>query len=287
MKSVYTMMLAIFLMGYPQLWANTKNAESNTEEDVRVMSWNILFNGWEKGKHPSWDKRIPGLVKILKKHRPDLVGLQEDGKEQVAYLTRALPGYSYLDRHQKKGGGLLIRTDAWNVIESGKIEIPGRRQASWALLESTRNSQRWLFYNAHFVHRSAKNSAGYRMDAAERIAKHMSGYAQDVVPVVFTGDFNALHDMPCMRYLAGGSGSPIQLINAFNSHHGADDPRGTWRGLGKDHHGERIDHILINKHAVVQDVEVVYYDELTGVWPSDHYPMLVTLSEALSDTGTK
>jgi endonuclease/exonuclease/phosphatase family metal-dependent hydrolase len=277
-KSVFVLILATFLMGCAHLWAEPKTVERETADDVRVMSWNILYKGWEKKGHASWKERVPSAVQILRKHQPDVVGLQEDSKDQVAYITKWLGDYTYLDPYKKRGGGLLIRTKAWRVIKSGKIPIPGKRHASWALLESTRNSERWLFYNAHFIHRTAENSAADRMKAAVQIAQHMARHAPYGVPVVMTGDFNALHDMPVMQYLGGDAGSPVQFSNAFNMIHGGDDPRGTWRGLGKEHHGERIDHILIDKHVTVQDVEIIYYDELSGAWPSDHYPVQAILS---------
>lgn len=241
------------------------------------MTWNILHKGWEKEGHASWRERAGGIVEILREHQPDVVGLQEDSKTQVDLLVNALSGYSYLDRHAKKGGGLLIRNEAWHVIESGKIAIPGGRRASWALLESRRNGARWLFYNAHLIHRTAPDSAAQRLEGARNITQHLLNRSSQDVPVVFTGDFNALPDMPVMRYLGGDAGSPVQFANAFTLVHGDDDPRATWRGLGKAHHGERIDHILVNAHVSVLDAEIIFYDDLSDPYPSDHYPLQTTL----------
>jgi len=283
----FALIVATFLTGCSNLWAEPKPVEREAAGDVRVMSWNILYRGWEKKGHALWEKRIPGVVQVLQKHRPDVVGLQEDSRQQVDYLTRALPDYSYLQPYKNKGGGLLIRTDAWDVIDSGKIPIPGKRHASWALLESTRNGERWLFYNAHFVHRSADNSAVVRMEAAKQVAEHMVRYAPAGVPVVMTGDFNALHDMPSMRYLAGDEGSPVKFSNAFNLIHGCDDPRGTFRGLSKKHHCERIDHILINQHVTVNNAEIIYYDYFSDVYPSDHYPVQAILRNDQQDDAKK
>ncbi len=273
-------------MGCICLWADTQSIERGTADEVRVMSWNILYKGWEKEGHAKWQERIPGVIEIIREHKPDVVGLQEESKQQAAAITGGLSGYSYLGAHQKKGGGLLIRTDAWRVIESGRIAIPGKRQASWALLESTRNGARWLFYNAHLIHRTAPGSAAQRMEGAKSIVDHIVRHAPAGVPVVFVGDFNALNDMPVMRYLAGEAGSPLKFSNAFAMIHGADDPRGTYRGLSKEQHCDRIDHILVNDHTKVTDAEIIFYDQLAGAWPSDHYPVHVTLSTAqVQDAG--
>lgn len=51
------------------------------------MTWNILHKGWEEKGHATWKQRIPGVVQILREHRPDVVGLQEDSKEQVAAIN--------------------------------------------------------------------------------------------------------------------------------------------------------------------------------------------------------
>jgi endonuclease/exonuclease/phosphatase family metal-dependent hydrolase len=276
----FVLILAAFQMGCAYLWADTQPVERETVGEVRVMTWNILRPQWAKEGHSSWKERGPSAVQILRKHQPDVVGLQEETPNQVASITNALPRYSYVKPHVSKGGGLLIRTEAWRVIKSGKIPIPGKRQASWALLESTRNSERWLFYNAHFRHDTdAFNSgAAARMEAATQVAEHMTRHAPAGVPVVMTGDFNALHDMPVMHYLGGDAGSPVKLSNAFNMIHGGDDPRGTFRGLSKEHHCDRIDHILINEQVTVHHAEILYYDELPGAYPSDHYPVQATLS---------
>ena len=274
MKAIF----AVLQMGCACLWADTQAGEHETAGDVRVMTWNILHQGWEKEGQPSWKERAPNVVRVLREQKPDVVGLQEDGRNQVAYITNALHGYSYIQPHVRKGGGLLIRTEAWEVIESGKIPIPGKRHASWALLKSTRNGACWLFYNAHLIHRTAPESAAARMEGAKSISQHMVRHAPAGVPVVFTGDFNALPDMPVMRYLAGDAGSPMAFSNTFDLLHGVDDPLGTWRGLGKEHHVDRIDHILINERVSVHHAEIIFYDDLSGAYPSDHYPLQVTLS---------
>lgn len=275
---VFAWIVAMLLVAGAPLWADTHCPEREAAGQVRVMTWNILHKGWEKEGHASWEKRASGVVRILREHQPDVVGLQEDSKKQAADIAKALGDYSYLDPYVKKGGGLLIRTEAWQVIKSGKIPIPGKRQASWAILEATQNKQRWMFYNAHFIHRSAENSAADRMDAARQIAKHIVQHAPNGAPVVFTGDFNARHEMPAMRYLEGEAGSPVKFSNAFNLIHAEDDPRGTFRGLSKEHHCDRIDHILINEPVTVHHAEILYYDELPSPYPSDHYPALATLS---------
>ena len=60
--------------------------------------------------------------------------------------------------------------------------------------------------------------------------------------------------------------------------HGGDDPRGTFRGLSRERHCDRIDHILINEHVTVLNAEIRYYDGLPGTYPSDHYPVQATLT---------
>lgn len=278
MKFSFAWVLALLHIGCVYSPEDTQAVEPKSVGDVRVMTWNILHKGWEKEGHASWKKRAPNAVRILREHRPDVVGLQEDSREQAAYIAGALPDYRYLDPHQKKGGGLLIRTAAWEVVQSGKILIPGQRRASWALLQSTRDGDRWLFYNAHLIHRTAPNSEAERMVAARRITEHMLRHAPKDVPVVFVGDFNALQDMPVMRYLSGEGDALLSFSNAFCLIYGSDDPRGTFRGLGQEHHGDRIDHILVNEHVNVLEAEIIYFDQLEGVYPSDHYPVQAALS---------
>jgi endonuclease/exonuclease/phosphatase family metal-dependent hydrolase len=246
-------------------------------EEVSVMTWNILRDEWAKGEHSSWNEREPNATSILGDHLPDLVGLQEETKDQVESITRALPSYSYLTPHHSHGGGLLIRKESWVVIESGKIQIPRGREASWAKLESSRSRQPWLFYNAHLMHRKAENSAADRMEAVKAIGEHVLRHAPHGIPVVMTGDFNSLHDEPALRYLTGDIESPVMFSNSFNLIHGANDARGTFRGLSIEHQCDRIDHILINNHVIVNVAEIINYDELQAPYPSDHYPVIAKL----------
>jgi endonuclease/exonuclease/phosphatase family metal-dependent hydrolase len=282
-SSALVLILTVFQVGCTHLWADKPSLENDTVSQVRVMSWNLLRDQWAKPGQPKWAERAPSAIQILRKHLPDVVGLQEETTNQLSFITSELPNYSYVKPHHKNGGGLLIRSKAWHVIKSGKISIPRGRQASWALLKSTRNNQRWLFYNAHFMHRSAANSAEHRMEAAKRIAAHMTEHAPNGIPVVMTGDFNTLHDQPSMRYLGGDAGSPVKFSNAFNRIHGTDDPRGTFRGLSSEHHCDRIDHILINEHVSVLNTEIIYYDKIPGAYPSDHYPVQSILSISSQD----
>ena len=153
MRYGFILILAAFQMVCGHLSAEPQPAGHETAGEVRVMSWNILHKGWEVEGHASWKQRVRGVVQILREQKPDVVGLQEDGKDQVAYIT-----------------------------------------------------------------------------------------------------------------------------NALNLIHGAEDPRGTWRGLGNEHHGERIDHILINGQVKVLGAEIIFYDGIKSAYPSDHYPVQATLS---------
>jgi hypothetical protein len=66
---------------------------------------------------------------VDEKHEPDVVGLQEESVAQVASITNALPGYSYVKPHVSKGGGLLIRTEAWHSALSMVVMIRVERFA--------------------------------------------------------------------------------------------------------------------------------------------------------------
>ena len=273
MKLFLVIVFTVFLTACSPL----DSSSSLKEQSIRVMSWNILYKGWEKKGDPLWKDRAPGVPKLLKQQQADVISLQEDGRAQVNYITKALPDYTYIQPHSSKGGGLLIRKNKWDILKSGKISIPGKREASWALLKSKQDDQVWMFYNAHFVHRSARNSEELRMIAAKSIADHIAKNAPAKVPVVFTGDFNALNQMRVMRYLSGEENSPVKFVNAFDHIHGADNPLGTWRGQSKDHKGDRIDHILVNKYVKINHAEIIFFDKLTEPYPSDHYPVMASI----------
>jgi endonuclease/exonuclease/phosphatase family metal-dependent hydrolase len=278
MRYAIGLILAGLVTGFVHLGKQAHAGEHKDAVQIRVMTFNILRDEWAKEGHLSWKDRGPSAVALLRDHKPDVVGLQEETAEQVAFICESLNSYTYLVPHHRNGGGLLIRKDAWHVIDNGKIKTPGNRQASWAILESTRNGQRWAVYNAHFMHDSAPG----RLEAAKRIADHIARNAPRGTPVAVLGDFNAQPQDQPLLYLGGNAGSPVHLVNAFNTIHGDDDPRGTVRALSENRHGPRIDHILVNEFVMVLDVAILY-DRLEESYPSDHYPVQATLEVSRQD----
>jgi hypothetical protein len=102
-------------------------SEPDTTIAIRVASYNVEF-----GKSATPEQ----IGEMFKPYKLDIIGFNEapDG-DWTARVGKVLGmKHSYVKPHVSKGGGLLIRTEAWRVIKSGMIPIPVKRQACWALL---------------------------------------------------------------------------------------------------------------------------------------------------------
>ncbi len=68
---------------------------------LKIMTVNISFSALDAPAY-RWRKRRALLVKILLRHAPDIIGMQESSAPQTAYLAAHLKGYA----HVPSGAGL-------------------------------------------------------------------------------------------------------------------------------------------------------------------------------------
>src|SRR5690606_12494158 len=135
-------------------------AEGHVSE-LRVMKFNIRYGTANDGED-HWDKRKDMVVEVLRRHRPDIVGLQEALRFQIDFIREALPAYEELGvgREDGKRAGeytvILHLKDRFSAEEQGTFwlsdtpEVPGSRTwgnripriCTWARFEDKRSSRR-------------------------------------------------------------------------------------------------------------------------------------------------
>ena len=104
------------------------------------MSYNIRYDNPGDGVN-AWPNRIEKVTALIRKHNPDLIGVQEALHHQLQDLVRLLPDYSYVgvgrDDGKEKGEytAILFRNSRFGLLHdstrwlSETPEVPGSK--SW------------------------------------------------------------------------------------------------------------------------------------------------------------
>jgi endonuclease/exonuclease/phosphatase family metal-dependent hydrolase len=253
-------------------------------ETLAVMSFNIRWPMAEDTDNRSWARRCPLVVRLIREHRPDVVGLQEAHPEHLRDLLNALTGYAA--RHgeaQRTSNAILYRRECVHVVEAAQFNLvnpvgmPGDRHCTWARLTSLADGASFYIYNVHFDDRTPASRTGSARVLAAQIRDR-----SHADPVIVTGDFNADEGNPPMRYLLGHTPlqdddgcltmTPLPLVDTFRVRHDLREGIGTGHGFGGARNGRRIDAILVSPGMRIVAAAIVR-DHEDGVYASDHFPV--------------
>jgi endonuclease/exonuclease/phosphatase family metal-dependent hydrolase len=200
-----------------QAGASVAAEPARDKADLLVMTFNIRYGTANDGEN-NWDQRKDLAVDVLRRHHPDVVGLQEALRSQLDDLRAALPEYGEIgvgrDDGQTRGeySAIFYRKDRFDVNDCGTFwlsdtpEVPGSitwgnnctRLCTWARFLPKASGPAFYLFNTHLDHISQLSRDKGVLLLAERMQKRKH---QD--PVVVTGDLNAGEDNPVVRYLKG------------------------------------------------------------------------------------
>ena len=269
--------------------------------ELRIMTFNIRYGSANDGDD-SWDKRKDMVCDVLRRHDPDIVGLQEALRFQIDYIRAELPEYEEIgvgrDDGKIKGeySVILYRKDRLDVNESGTFwlsdtpNIPGStswgnqitRICTWGRFALKESGKAFYLFNTHLDHQSQPSREKSVILLDERIAtrKHPD-------PVIITGDFNAGEDNAAVRYLKREmplpvgttvpGGSAMVFVDTFRLLHPDMKDVGTFNAFKGDRSGGKIDYIFVQPGRMVLDAAILY-DSKDGRYPSDHFPVIARLS---------
>lgn len=264
-------------------------------QSVNVMSYNIRLDTEADGIN-QWKNRTGKVIGLIKKHNPDLFGVQEARHNQMQDLQNGLSDYAYVGvgRDDGKEGGeysaIFYRKSRFEVSApttfwlSPTPEVPGSkgwdaaitRVVSLAVFKDKTTGKRFFYANTHFDHVGEEA----RKQSAEMIKIYVAGFLagqgfagrEEQTPVIVSGDFNSEPTEP--PYLTITNGEHF----TFYDSRPADNLTGTFCGFELNKMECRtIDYIFHSKewkssnYQVIQDNDGKYY-------PSDHLPVMVTLT---------
>ena len=268
--------------------------------EVSVMSFNIRYGMADDGPN-HWDKRKELVFDVLRKHRPDVVGLQEALGFQIDEVCKALPQYAMIgvgrDDGKTKGeySAILYRRERFEVEQGGTFwlsdtpDVPGSitwgnactRICTWARFVEKKTGRAFYQFNLHLDHVSQPSREKSMVLLVERIGKR-----EHADPFVVTGDFNAGENNPAILFLKGKTTvpgkdnanieNPLPMVDTFRVLHPDANDTGTFHDFTGTDTGGKIDYILTTTDVHVLDAQIIH-DNTDGRYPSDHFPVTTRL----------
>jgi endonuclease/exonuclease/phosphatase family metal-dependent hydrolase len=253
---------------------------------LRVMTFNIRY-GTADDKENRWERRKDLVFDVIRRHAPDVVGLQEALKFQIDEIRGAVSGYEKVgvgrDDGKDKGewSAILYRKERLRVTDSGTFwfsdtpETPGStswgneipRICTWGRFVDATTGSAFYVYNVHLDHRSQPS----REKSTELLVKRIAERSHPD-PVIVTGDFNAGEDNPAIVSLKKNG----KLVDTYRAVHPDAKDVGTFNAFAGRKSGAKIDYIFAPKEVGVEESSIVDDNE-DGRYPSDHFPIKATL----------
>jgi endonuclease/exonuclease/phosphatase family metal-dependent hydrolase len=256
--------------------------------ELNLMSFNVRYEAPEDRDSRAWRQRIAGAVRMIRRQRPDCIGVQEAQHGQAADLWASLPDYEFFGVGRDDGkqdgeySGIFYQRERFrpDVTDCGTFwlsdtperagsrtwgnEIP--RAAAWLRLVDLATGRGFYVFNTHWDHRHQQS----RERAAMLISKRIDGRKHADEPVALIGDFNSIESNPGMIYLTGRratlAGSeqiwPNGLLDAYQSLHAGEKNRRTLHLWRDSREGPlKVDHVLVSRGAGIETAEIVSGDK--------------------------
>ena len=125
----------------------------NNSSQLTVISYNMRYGTAEDGVN-AWEFRKPATIKMIKKHKPDILGVQEALDFQLAFILENCTNYEAVGvgridgKHGGEHASIMYNKRKIELLEWGNFwlsstpDIPSigwdaacTRTATWALLK--------------------------------------------------------------------------------------------------------------------------------------------------------
>lgn len=228
----------------------------------RVMTFNIMCAGCKPDGFEDWDARVPYIGDTMRRHDPDLIGVQELFlAPEVAQIEAELQGYTSIWFAAPDGMSLdyadatiFYRTGMFEEIEHGfywlspapdtpystGFSVPQfARMVTWARLRAVAEDFEFVFATTHFDNNSPSQEL-----SAPLVLERTAALGGEL-PVIMVGDYNSqTNDLAYAILTEGVDESGPRFDDAFVL-------AGTWRSdtnldpaPGYDP-SQRIDHVFV------------------------------------------
>lgn len=261
---------------------------------LNVGCFNIRFKTTADQGELSWDNRKSYVARTIIDFKYDIVGVNEmNAGSQQEDMKSLLPEYSFVEwggnsstvPNQGTVNAVLFRTDKFDLLEEGHYFLctdpsksliswdnssGNKRFAVWAKLRVKETGELFYYFITHLDHLgSDARNEGTRINIEK--VRSISGH----YPAIICGDHNSsairypFYDL-CSAYL-----SDSRKVSEAPFPWPKDDTLCKWNPEKKD--GTRLDYVW------VKGMKVHTYNHINetfgrGVTPSDHFPVIVSIS---------
>jgi endonuclease/exonuclease/phosphatase family metal-dependent hydrolase len=283
----------------------THTSEIHQQEEasfkLSVMSLNVRYESPDDQGGRSWSMRIPRIVRLVRREKVAVFGIQEALHGQAADLWASLSDYEFygLGRDDGKSAGETsgifyqrslfqhAPEDCGTFWLSDTPEKPGSRHwgnefprtVAWMRLVDRETGRGFYVFNTHWDHRNQAS----RERSALLLARQIDAREHPTEPVILLGDFNAIESNPGLLYLTGKKTRLAgvnaiwknSLVDAYQACHPAEKNRRTLHFWTDSRAGElKVDHILVSYGVRIEGAEILSQDK---PMVSDHFPVTARL----------
>ena len=261
---------------------------------LRVMSFNLRYDTPNDSAN-AWPNRKDWVASLVRFHGADVVGVQEALAHMLTDLDARLPGFARVGVGRADGrargefSAIFYRSDRLTLLDSGTFwlsptpEAPGskgwdaaiERVATWARFRDGLTGCSHLQLNTHFDHIGEQA----RQESARLIRRRLAQLSGGL-PIVMTGDLNSTPTSASYRILTrdtvAGATPPLSdaMLTSRSGHYG---PTSSWTAFKAIVPERRIDYVLVSAPVAVASHGILP-DSWNGRFPSDHLPVLATLT---------
>jgi endonuclease/exonuclease/phosphatase family metal-dependent hydrolase len=262
-------------------------------KEMHVATYNLRFAS-PKDVGNLWRDRYSAIASLIRYHTFDIFGTQEGLYSQLEDLSRELPEYNRYGigrdgDHVGEHCAIFYRHDRYELLHHGNFWLtdkpgvgprPGwgarfNRICTWIQLYDRISDTIFYVFNAHYDHQSALARFESSLLILQKISEITGG---ENSPVIVMGDLNSNRTTDAYRNLLVSNS--YQLRDSYKVSSSRYEPNGSYskfRSNSVSRDSDVIDHIFISQHFVA-DRWAILTDTYHGKFPSDHFPVTVTLT---------
>lgn len=277
----------ILFMYYPSYKLNERERKVDTSQmgtgEIKVMSCNVRCFTPSDYFKKSWFYRADLIMKNIENAKPSIIGFQEVTTTQYKYLKKSLNEYDSVITYRdnsfiKEGTPIFYKKDMYELNEKGSFwlsETPEKMSKDWgaacyricsyAILKDKATQKEFVVFNTHLDHVSDEariKGIGVVLDKIKEFGS---------LPTMLMGDLNADENSETYK-------SATQNFNDVKYLTKNPQVSCTYQNWGKNLDLNCIDYIMISKTGFDVNSYEVIRKTYSGVYPSDHFPIMATLT---------
>ncbi|MBR3438959.1 MAG: endonuclease/exonuclease/phosphatase family protein [Clostridia bacterium] len=282
-----TALIALFYTPTPVTKVNPgKLPEAVSQSDITVMTYNLKVSG--VGQYAP-DKRAPLLAENIRAYMPDSFGCQEASVSLLAMVSGELESdYAYIGLGRDKNNTgeaspVFYLKEKYDLVDSGTFwlsKTPDEVSKGWdanynrvctyAVLKNKETGFTYAHFNAHFDHIGIIA----RQESISLVTKKIAEICPDI-PVLFSGDLNdeegsVMYNMALESGLRDSKFLAEKTMDSL-TYHG-------YSAFTEATRTKPIDFIFVNDFITSVASYEVDLTKYNGIYPSDHHPIIVTLT---------